>query len=101
MTLPLKVPLCKYPTGTDSHQNCHSYSFLRSARKVIFCLIVEGLEKQFQLLCKTTLITLLADSAGNISLTFKTVNSEMFDLLMKLFETKDGYVIYSTEPAYS
>ena len=68
---------------------------------MIFCLIVEGLEKQFQLLCKTTLITLLADSAGNISLTFKTVNSEMFDLLMKLFETKDGYVIYSTEPAYS
>lgn len=62
---------------------------------------MEGLEKQFQLLCKTTLITLLADSAGNISLTFKTVNSEMFDLLMKLFETKDGYVIYSTEPAYS
>jgi hypothetical protein len=62
---------------------------------------VEGLGKQFQLLCKTILITLLADSAGNISLTFKTVYSEIFDLLMKLFESKDGYVIFSTKPAYS
>lgn len=45
------------------------------------------------------LITLLANSAGDINLTFKTVYSETLDLLIKLFESKDGEDVFPTEPA--
>lgn len=74
MTLHLKVPLCKHPTGTDSHQNYHTVLVFEESKK---SFIVVGLCKQFQLLCKTMLITLLANSAGDINLTFKIVYSEM------------------------
>lgn len=56
-----------------------------------------GLCKQFQLLCTTILITLSARSAGDINLTFKTVYSEMLELLIWSFESKDGEVIFPTE----
>lgn len=88
MTLHLKVPLCKHPTGTDSHQNYHTVLVFEESRKSLF--IVGGLCKQFQLLCETMLITLLANSAGDVNLTFKTVYSETLALLIKLFESKDG-----------
>lgn len=58
-----------------------------------------GLWTQFQLLGKTMLITLLAYFVGDINLTFKTVYSEMLGLLIWLFESKEGQVIFSTEPA--
>lgn len=45
------------------------------------------------------LITLLAYFVGDINLTFKTVYSEMLGLLIWLFESKEGEVIFSTEPA--
>jgi hypothetical protein len=34
MTLHLKVPLCKHPTGTDSHQNCHTVLVFKKCNKV-------------------------------------------------------------------
>lgn len=58
-----------------------------------------GLWKQFERLCKTILITLLAYSVGDINLTFKTVYSNVLDLLIWLFENKDGEVIFPMEPA--
>lgn len=33
MTLHLKVPLCKHPTGTDSHQNYHTVLVFEESRK--------------------------------------------------------------------
>lgn len=82
MTLHLKVPLCKHPTGTDSHQNHHTVLVFQKRKKSLL-LFGRTLKISFNCCAKQCSSLFSLTLQVTLILTFKTVYNETLDLLIK------------------